>query len=69
MVEVFKTNIEDKTIADQIVEKLQLVLPSAEINFDLDDCDNILRVESRSNPTTEVARLFTDLQLYCEVLE
>ena len=69
MVEVFKTNIDDAVTAEKIVKKLQQFLPNADINFDLDDCDNILRVESPNNPTTEVARLFTDLQLYCEALE
>lgn len=35
----------------------------------IDDIDNILRVEYQNNPTNTVAKLFTDLQFYCEVLE
>ncbi|MGY5850972.1 hypothetical protein [Salegentibacter sp. F14] len=45
MVEVFQTNIDTEKKADFILEKLQIAFPDYRINFDLEDCDNILRME------------------------
>lgn len=46
MVEVFKTNITKQKQSRQIVEKLSQTFPKYNINFDLEDCDNILRIEN-----------------------
>ncbi len=46
VVEVFKTNIKSPDTAQFIIEKLKELLPNAKINFDLEDCDCILRVET-----------------------
>ena len=46
-VEVFKTTVEKPSEAGLIVEKLQQRFPYYRINFDLADCDRILRVEAR----------------------
>ncbi|HTN08353.1 hypothetical protein [Agriterribacter sp.] len=46
LVEVFKTNVELETQAAKLLEALVDYFPAYKINFDLDDCDNILRVES-----------------------
>lgn len=48
MVEVFKTNITKEADAKQIVHLLSGCFPFADINFDLDDADHILRVECAS---------------------
>lgn len=47
MVEIFKTNVEEVSKASSIVEKLLQQFPAYRINFDLNDCDRILRVETR----------------------
>ena len=47
MVEVFKTNIEDSLQAKWLISKIHETFYHYEANFDLDDCDNILRVECR----------------------
>jgi hypothetical protein len=44
MVEVFKTNVEELKASKQIIQVLLEQFPSHKINFDLDDCDKILRV-------------------------
>lgn len=44
-VEVFKTNVRSRLAAVQLVNRLQLLFPASRINFDLDDCDRILRLE------------------------
>ncbi len=69
MVEVFKTNVACKDEADKVVQQLQEYLPAAKINFDLYDCDKILRVECGDVPVPQITRLFTAMGLYCEVLE
>ncbi len=45
MVEVFKTNIEQTEHSEILLSKLNELFPYLKINFDLEDCDNILRVE------------------------
>ncbi len=47
-VEVFRTNVSDYHFANSIIRKLENLIPSAEINFDLEDCDNILRIKSKT---------------------
>lgn len=46
IVEVFKTNVKSTDVAQFAIQKLKEVLPDAKINFDLDDCDHILRIEA-----------------------
>jgi hypothetical protein len=48
VVEVFKTNITAKKDAKKIINALKILLPLAKIKFDLDDYDNILRIEDES---------------------
>ena len=45
MVEVFKTNVENRHHADMLVNRVHETFPGYKANFDLDDCDKILRVE------------------------
>jgi hypothetical protein len=69
MVEVFKTNIQDKTTAYLITEELCMLFPESKINFDLDDCDKILRVENEIVIPEEVVKILTYKGFFCEVLE
>jgi hypothetical protein len=69
MVEVFKTNITDKTIADEVIHELQMVFPKGLINFDLDDCDNILRIENENVIPDFVSEVLMRKGFICEVLE
>lgn len=46
MVEVFQTSLNNQKDANRIIKHLQALFPEYLINFDLEDCDNILRVES-----------------------
>jgi len=49
MILVFKTNVTTKSKARQITPMLDRLLPEAKWNFDLEDCDNILRIDSKRN--------------------
>jgi len=44
MIEVFKTNVSDAARAREILDTIHRMLPDCSANFDLDDCDRILRV-------------------------
>ena len=46
MVEVFKTNVKDQDMADTLIDQIHKNFIGYKANFDLQDCDNILRVKS-----------------------
>jgi hypothetical protein len=46
MVEVFKTNVEDCDQSKILVELIHSSFADYKANFDLMDCDNILRIQS-----------------------
>jgi hypothetical protein len=69
MVEVFKTNIVDKTAASEVTAILYNHYPSGRINFDLEDCDKILRIESEKVIPEEVAGILSVKGYFCQVLE
>ena len=46
MVQIFKTNVTNKKEAKLLAVILSKENPDYNINFDLDDCDNILRIEN-----------------------
>jgi hypothetical protein len=50
MVEIFKTNVTNKKLANGVLKTLHTCLPAYHFNFDLDDCDRILRVQSTGIP-------------------
>jgi hypothetical protein len=45
MVEVFKTDVNDLYQANRLVEQIHKYFREYSANFDLEDCDKILRVE------------------------
>lgn len=46
VVEVFCTNVSSEADAGRVLEHLSAKWPDLQINFDLEDCDHILRVAS-----------------------
>lgn len=48
MVEVFKTNVADVGYAKRIINEIHENFINYKANFDLDDCDRILRVECKT---------------------
>lgn len=70
MVEVFKTNISKQKQSKQIIVKLNQMFPKYKINFDLEDCDNILRVENTVGKIDYevVIQLITEDGFYIETL-
>ncbi len=51
MIEVFKTNVSDREQAGKLADRIERVLCHCCVNFDLDDCDRILRVKGITGET------------------
>ncbi|RYU94110.1 hypothetical protein [Emticicia agri] len=69
MVEVFKTNIQERKQAILLFEVLAEHFPLFKINFDLDDCDKILRVEGDSISHERISTIIHTNGYQCQVLE
>ena len=69
MIEVFKTNVEEARRAQDLVSVLLQHFPGRKINFDLHDCDNILRVEGENFLAEKVVSLVKQNGFMCDVLE
>jgi hypothetical protein len=69
MIEVFKTNVHKATEANQLVLLLLNHFPGSKINFDLEDCDKVLRVEGIHFVTEKVMNLLKESGFQCAILE
>ena len=69
MFEVFKTNVEETIQAKKIVDMLLQRFPGNKINFDLQDCDKILRVEGKSFCAEQIMTLVIENGFSCNILE
>lgn len=69
MIEVFKTNVDNAPEADKVLRLLAHEFPDFKVNFDLEDCDKILRVKGTFiDPMTIIERL-TSQGYFCEILD
>jgi hypothetical protein len=66
-VEIFKTNIPNREKALELTEILNRHFPKHKINFDLEDCDRILRIEGK--PIGNIGKIMEGQGVRCEVLE
>jgi hypothetical protein len=57
MIEVFKTNVQNKKECKPL------------INFDLEDCDKILRIDSPGFSADDIIRLLQEYGHRCEILD
>ena len=69
MVEVFKTNVQKKMQGKKLLCILTEVFPSLKINFDLSDCDKILRVNGSSIDALRIMMLVKEHGFKCEILD
>jgi len=69
MVEVFKTNVRSIRKAKLIIQKLAEEFPNHKINFDLSDCDRILRVQGNNILERKIISIVTSLHYNCEILQ
>jgi len=69
MVEIFKTDVYDMMQAEQIIVLLNQHFPAFMINFDLHDCDKILRIKGESIPVNEIVDIVSSSGFHCSVLD
>ena len=69
MVEVFKTNVRSNREAKRIIQELAKEFPEHKINFDLSDCDKILRVQGNDISEREIINIVNSLRYNCELLQ
>jgi hypothetical protein len=70
MIEVFRTNVSEQAHAEQIVAEIH-AKGEYKANFDLDDCDRVLRVRAFTGSVEidQIIRLLEDLGYTATVLE
>lgn len=69
MIEVFKTNVQTENDAHHLVALLLQHFPGSRINFDLQDCDRVLRVEGKEFSVEKVMRLMKETGFCCSILD
>ncbi|UOE49955.1 hypothetical protein MTO98_02575 [Mucilaginibacter sp. SMC90] len=69
MVEVFKTDVESLADASMLVALLQKQIINSSVNFDLEDCDKVLRIEAPAISRRAVTALLKKQGYWCELLE
>ena len=70
MIEVFKTNVKEDSQANLLIDQIHNTFKGHEANFDLDDCDKILRVKYPAGfiEPALLIQLLNDFGFYAEVL-
>ena len=68
MIHVFKTSVTTKEDILKIKQALDELLLPGTWNFDLDDCDNILRVDSDAARANLVIKFMKEKNFECEEL-
>lgn len=70
MVEVFKTNVHEPHHAEMLIAQIHRIFRDYTANFDLEDCDKILRVKSRSGfvQPESLIELMKDFGFTAEIL-
>jgi hypothetical protein len=69
MVLIFKTDVTSKKQANAILTQLSATFPTAAINFDLEDCDRILRIAGSQLSAHTILAITKTLGIVCEELE
>ena len=65
---VFKTSVTNKRLSEKIRKEILLYNNVIDCNFDLEDCDKILRIESKNEISKKVIAHLNDKGLICEEL-
>jgi hypothetical protein len=68
IVEVFKTNVTELAPSEILIRQLLDHFPKSRINFDLEDCDKILRVEAKTVIPEKIVEVLNANGYSCEIL-
>ncbi|TDO77798.1 hypothetical protein EV143_10330 [Flavobacterium chryseum] len=69
VVEVFKTNVHKEADKNYVIAVIQSQFPHYKVNFDLEDCDKILRVEGVELEAKNIIDYVNCLGYLCIALE
>lgn len=71
MIEVFKTDVDDSKYASILVEHIHRIFYGYEANFDLQDCDRILRVKNLKGMVNSerLIQMLNNFGFHAEVLQ
>ena len=69
MIFVFKTSVKTKMQVRQLKLHIDKRLPKAKWNFDLQDCDRILRIVSEEDIVPAIIDVLSVHKFYCEELK
>ena len=69
MIYVFKTSVKSKTQVNKLKPHIDKILPKAKWNFDLEDYEKILQIDSEENIVSTIINLLIAHNFYCEELE
>lgn len=67
-IEIFKTNVCSRAIANNISRALCAADPGCSVHFDLEDCDRVLRIESDTINLELITSLVEAHGHWCEAL-
>jgi hypothetical protein len=68
-IEVFKTTVQDLNDAQSILMALKQKMKTEKINFDLDDFDNILRIEAEIIDLDIIEKIMNEFGHKAELLK
>lgn len=69
MIYVFKTSVKNKIQVKKLKPHIDRIMPKAKWNFDLEDCDKILRIDSTENIVLPIKNLLNIHKFTCEELD
>ena len=69
IVEVFKTNVTKVKLSKLLIEQVLAHFPDSMVNFDMDDCDKILRVEAKAIMPEKIIEILNANGYSCEILD
>lgn len=67
-VEIFKTDVQNEIQANQLIKDLYHLFPTFKMNFDLLDCDKILRIAGEAIITDSITDFITSKGYICQLL-
>ncbi|MCW3087740.1 MAG: hypothetical protein JWQ78_1126 [Sediminibacterium sp.] len=65
---IFKTNLETPVLVNRVQPVIQTIPGIQRWNVDMQDCDNVLRIEATAVSPRSVERLLQEAGYFCEEL-
>ena len=69
MIYIFKTSVKTKLQVKNLKPGINKLIPNEKWNFDLEDCDKILRIDCEENIVLKITGLLNINNFKCQELE